>query len=139
MPGVSSRHPLVRQQSDQARQVLSRWVPSLEGVNRFKISNHCCIYTITCPDKSLEAAEEFQTPRHPWMPSTPPTEAHHTSQVVRITFFLKSGILCSDVEYGATSGTATPTGSDSAANQVQDPPFLQTRKKALYGRAVSYY
>jgi len=24
----------------------------------------------------------------------------------------------SDVEHGATSGTATPTGSDSAANQV---------------------
>ena len=90
----------------------------------------CCIYTITCPDKSLEAAEEFQTPRHPWMPSTPPTEAHHTSQVVRklTSFFLKSVFFSSDVEYGATSGTATPTGSDSAANQVQDS-FLQTRKK----------
>ena len=132
MPGVSSRHPLVRQQSDQARQVLSRWVPSLEGVNRFKISNHCCIYTITCPDKSLEAAEEFQTPRHPWMPSTPPTEAHLTSQVVRIltSFFLTSGFFSLDVEYGATSGTATPTGSESAANQVEDS-FLQTRKKSF--------
>ena len=33
----------------------------------------------------------------------------------------------SDVEHGATSGTATPTGSDSAANQVQDS-LLHTRK-----------
>jgi len=81
VPGVSSRHPLVRQQSDQARQVLSR---QESGSSR----------GVPDPSASLDAI-------HPADRSSP-----HVSEV----------------EYGATSGTATPTGSDSAANQVSPPP-----------------
>jgi len=81
VPGHSSRHPLVRQQSDQARQVLSR---QESGSSR----------GVPDPSASLDAI-------HPADRSSP-----HVS----------------DVEHGATSGTATPTGSDSAANQVSPPP-----------------
>ena len=75
----TSRHPLVRQQSDSARQVLSRQESgSSRGV----------------PDPSLDTI-------HPPDRSSPYT---------------------SDIEHGVTSGSVTPTGTDSPSNQVSPPP-----------------
>merc|ERR1719270_346442 len=77
----NSRHPLVRQQSDTARQVLSR---QESGSSR----------GVPDPSASLDAI-------HPADRASP-----HAS----------------DPEHGVTSGSATPTGTDSPGNQVSPPP-----------------
>merc|ERR1719342_823680 len=77
----SSRHPLVKQQSDTARQVLSR---QESGSSR----------GVPDPDPSLDTI-------HPPDRASPYT---------------------SDIEHGVTSGSATPTGTDSPSNQVSPPP-----------------
>lgn len=77
----TSRHPLVKQQSDSSRQVLSR---QESGSSR----------GVPDPSASLDAI-------HPSDRSSP----HH-----------------SDIEHGVTSGSATPTGTDTPSNQVSPPP-----------------
>ena len=91
----NSRHPLVRQQSDTARQALSR---QESGSSR----------GVPDPSASLDAI-------HPADRASPHASGTHLSTVLIPKF---QGRYLSDPEHGVTSGSATPTGTDSPGNQV---------------------
>ena len=91
---LGSRHPLVRQQSDTTRQVLSR---QESGSSR----------GVPDPSASLDAI-------HPADRSSPHASGYYNTKSNQTT-----NLHPIDHEHGVTSGSATPTGTDSPGNQVQ--------------------